>query len=86
MKGHDGLLAGAARLLSDNVEYIIGKKLASLSTAWYMASAGPGLLIGYKKLNLVADNYRDMVVFNVINGRIVISSVIKQGVTVWSQG
>jgi N-acetylglucosamine-6-phosphate deacetylase len=86
MKGHDGLLAGAARLLSDNVEYIIGKRLAGLSTAWYMASAGPGLLIGYKKLNLVADNYRDMVVFNVINGRIVISSVIKQGVTVWSQG
>jgi N-acetylglucosamine-6-phosphate deacetylase len=85
MKGHDGLLAGAARLLTDNIEYMIGKKLASLSTAWHMASAGPGLLIGYEKLNLAADNYRDLVVFNVANGRIVISRVIKQGVTVWKQ-
>ena len=85
MKGHNGLLAGAARLLTNNVEYMIGNKLAGLSTAWYMASAGPALLIGYKKLNLDPDNYRDMVVFNVINGRIVISRVIKQGVTVWKQ-
>ncbi len=83
MKGQNGLLAGAAKLLIENVEYLLVNKLADLSVAWYMASAGPARLAGYKKLNLTPGDYSDMVVFKIIDGRIVILGVIKQGKVVW---
>jgi N-acetylglucosamine-6-phosphate deacetylase len=85
IKGSNGLLAGAAKLLIENVQYLLDKKLADLSLAWYMASAGPAELTGINGPATGPAKYPDSVLFNVIDGSIVISEVIKQGKAIGMQ-
>ena len=69
MKGGKGLLAGSAKLLTDNVQHLAGNDLTDLSLAWYMASAGPARLINLKQTTGY-DNQRDRVLFNFKNRKI----------------
>ncbi len=85
MKGQDGLLAGATKLLSENVQYIFSNNLAGLSTAWYMASAGPAKLLENRNIHINKENRSDLVMFNIRDGRIIISEVFKRGKPVWNQ-
>ena len=82
MKGGKGLLAGSAKLLTDNVQHLAGNDLTDLSLAWYMASAGPARLINLKRTTGY-DNELDRVLFNFKNGKIFIYEVWKNGVSVW---
>ena len=79
MKGEQGLLAGAARLLPENIEYLISKDIAKLSRAWYMASCGPAEFAGLRKTCKRPGDYSDMVVFGLGDGKINVSRVIRQG-------
>ena len=69
----EGLLAGAAKTLLQNVEYLLERKLATLSKAWQMASVVPGRLV-----NLEA--HCDRVVFQREHGKLVVREVFKGGV------
>ncbi len=83
IKGSGGLLAGATKLLTENVQYLISKKLADTGRAWYMASVGPAKLLGYENRQAVSRS-GDFVLFNIKDGRIVIYRVYKNGKPVWN--
>ena len=82
MKSNPGLLAGSARLLTDNVQYLVANGLADISQAWYMASEGPARMTGLISLH---DTEKDRVVFNFKNDKICIYEVFKRGVSVWKK-
>lgn len=82
MKGSDGLLAGAAKILPENVQYLVDRKLSSIAEAWYMASEGPRRLAGLNRGAAGQDSLRDLVLFDVKDGRIVVKEVFKHGIPV----
>lgn len=86
MKGQNGLLAGATKLLSENVQYLLSNDLADLSTAWNMASAGPAILLGNRNISITSGKGNDLVFFKIMDGSIIISEVIKNGKSVWKSG
>ncbi len=78
MKEGGGLLAGSAKLLTDNIEYLIGSSLADLSRAWYMASSAPCRLLELdKNAGNIIEN--DRVVFRLEDGKIIICKIYKNG-------
>ncbi len=79
MKGEKGLLAGAAKTLPENVQYLLDSNLANLSLAWHMASSGPAEFAGLGKSGRSPGKYADMVIFGLSEGKIEISKVVKQG-------
>lgn len=83
MKGSGGMLAGAAKILPENVEYLMENSLANLPQAWYMASGRPSRLAGLHRGIAGRERQHDMVLFDLINGRIVIREVFKGGEPVW---
>lgn len=73
LKNGDGLLAGASKDLMDGVQYLIDKRLKSLSDAWKMASIIPNTFMDM-------DQQNDVVVFTLeMAGRIRLRKVIKNG-------
>ena len=86
MKGEEGLLAGAARLLPENIEYLIGKDIAKLSRAWHMASCGPAEFAGLRKSRKRPGDYPDMVVFGLDDGKINVSRAIREGEIIYGYG
>jgi N-acetylglucosamine-6-phosphate deacetylase len=77
MEGGNGLLAGAAMTLLQNVEYLVTHQVASLSQAWKMASVIPDSLMNtYRKPNKIA--WEDAVIFT-FEGKIAIQKVYKCG-------
>ena len=83
MKGQDGLLAGATKLLPENVQYLVSNNLADLSTAWYMASTGPEKLMRNRNINKTTGKYPDLVLFNIRDDKIIVKEVFKRGTSVW---
>lgn len=82
MKGQKGLLAGAAKTLLDNVQHIVSNKLADVSEAWQMASSAPAGLLNVKSWDPEEESNKDMVFFDVKDGKIVIREVFKDGVPI----
>ena len=79
LKNGEGLLAGATKNLIEGIQYLIDKKLKSLSDAWKMASSIPLTFL---------DIYpnQDVVIFSVQeNRKIHIQKVIKEGQVVFQQ-
>jgi N-acetylglucosamine-6-phosphate deacetylase len=70
MKQGGGLLAGSAKDLLDNVQYLISNQLAEISTAWSMASALPAKVVGLRN--------RSRVVFSLSDGKITINRVYER--------
>lgn len=78
LKNGNGLLAGASKTLPEGLEYLIEKKLATLSRAWKMASVLPAAYmgIGFQKPN----SKDDLIFFGLQDGsKIKILKVIKNG-------
>ncbi len=73
-----GLLAGAAKSLPENIQYLLDEQLASLSQAWSMAAVYAGRVLGKETL-LSAGQPADLVQFVFENGEIKISGVMKSG-------
>ncbi|MFO7924992.1 MAG: hypothetical protein R6U58_15015 [Bacteroidales bacterium] len=82
IKGQNGLLAGAAKTLLDNVQYMINNKLADISEVWHMASATPAGLLGYGSWKPGEKRDRDIVLFDVKDGHIDIRKVFKNGIPI----
>lgn len=72
MKGSKGMLAGAAKDLLQNVEYLVGGNLLSLSDAWKKGSVRPAEYVS-------GDNFRktDRVIFEKSTAGLTIRKVIK---------
>ncbi len=79
MKKNPELLAGATKGLLEDVQYLIDRKLASLSDAWKMASVHPARFLGDKDYGLSPAQPADVVVFQMEQEKIQITQVIKQG-------
>uniref|UniRef100_UPI003593392C 6-phosphogluconolactonase n=1 Tax=Aquiflexum sp. TaxID=1872584 RepID=UPI003593392C len=77
LKGGNGLLAGASKNLMEGVQYLIDKKLKSLSEAWKMGSTIPAAFMDLDQRN-------DVVVFS-LDGESQISfiKVVKDGFVVF---
>jgi glucosamine-6-phosphate deaminase len=78
MKGANGLLAGAAKDLLENINYLLSGKLLPLSEAWKKASLLP---LKYVRGNDFPN--KDWVVFELINNEITIQKVYKEGTLVY---
>ncbi|MEQ8688644.1 MAG: amidohydrolase family protein [Imperialibacter sp.] len=77
MEGGNGLLAGAAMTLLQNVECLVTHQVASLSQAWKMASVIPDSLMNtYKEPNKLA--WEDAVIFT-FEEKINVQKVYKNG-------
>lgn len=85
VKGGQGILAGAARSLRENVEILLEHRLCSLGDAWRMASVNvSGFLTRFGKN--MQNNENDLVIFALDEGRgIVVHKVIKNGKIVFSK-
>jgi N-acetylglucosamine-6-phosphate deacetylase len=81
LKSAPGLLAGAARTLLENVEYLIKRKITTPPEIWQMASANVAAML--RKNDLTIDVENDLVIFRLVENRICIEQVIKKGVIVY---
>jgi N-acetylglucosamine-6-phosphate deacetylase len=75
VKGSPGLLAGAAKSLLENVEYLINNNLSTLSEAWQMASENVAQMLA--KNDDTFNNKNDKVIFRFKGKEIQVESVIK---------
>jgi N-acetylglucosamine-6-phosphate deacetylase len=78
LKNTPGMLAGAAKSLLENVEYLIDQNLATLGDSWKMASTNVGKMIARNDKTFCEEN-NDLVVFQFDGGKIQIRKVIKNG-------
>lgn len=82
LKGSGGLLAGAAKDLLECVETMVNHKLASIETAWEMASVRIHNMLACKNINL-QNGKEDVVEFKKNKERISICKVIKNSKVVF---
>jgi glucosamine-6-phosphate deaminase len=75
VKDSPGLLAGSAKILIENIGYLISRKLASLQQAWPLASVQPAALL--KRTTSSFTGEKDMVIFRMNNEEIAVEQVIK---------
>lgn len=75
-----GLLAGATKTLLEDIQHLIDSNIAPLDIAWKMASENPAAFLGKGEAN---GRSADMVVFDMINNKLSIEKVIKNGETVF---
>ncbi|MBA3674047.1 MAG: amidohydrolase family protein [Chitinophagaceae bacterium] len=81
LKSFPGLLAGAAKTLVENVEYLIHNNLSTLSEGWQMASVNASKMLAKK------DDFfnNDKVIFQLNGEEIQIEKVIKSGRVVFEK-
>jgi len=77
LKSSQGLLAGAAKSLLENVETLIDHNLSTLGEAWQMASTNVATMLG--KNDKTFNNKNDLVIFQLNGKEIQIERVIKEG-------
>lgn len=77
LKSTPGLLAGAAKTLTENVETIVQHQLASVADAWKMASVN--VLRFLEKTDNTIGNKNDYVIFQMKDHRVQVQKVIKNG-------
>lgn len=82
LKGGGGLLAGAAKNLLEDIETIVNHGLVTMEEAWGMASVNVVNLLD-KYLDGFKENKEDRVYFALVNKRILIRSVRKNGTVVF---
>lgn len=84
VKGGQGILAGAAKSLLENVETLLEHQLCSIGEAWRMAS---GNIAGFlhKVGNYSTEETDDQVIFTIDGTTINIHQVIKKGEIVFSK-
>ena len=77
VKSSPGLLAGAAKSLLENVEYLINNDLVTLNEAWQMASENVAEML--IKNDVSFNNKNDKVIFQLNGKEIQVERVIKNG-------
>lgn len=75
LKSSPGLLAGAAKSLLENIEFMVMNNLATPSEAWQMASTNALPLLA--KTGIPFNNTKDKVLFSIIENEIEVALVIK---------
>ncbi len=83
LKSSPGLLAGAAKSLLENVEFVVRNNLAPLSEAWQMASVHAANFLS--KADDRFANANDKVIFKVTDHEIQVEHVIKNGSIVFTK-
>ena len=83
LKSSPGLLAGAAKSLLENVEFMVKNNLATLGEAWQMASTHAANLL--EKTDDRFGNMNDKVLFTVSDNQIQVTCVIKNGRVVFTK-
>ena len=84
VKGGQGILAGAAKSLRENVETMMEHKLCSLGEAWRMASVNVNDFLSTCGNNFKS-NRNDFVIFILKGSEIEVQKVIKNGKMVFSK-
>lgn len=80
------LLAGSAQLLLWGIEQLTNRGLADLSTAWNMASTGPGSFMGLAAAGgLAAGAPADLVLFRRESGKLTVERTYKSGNLVFTK-
>lgn len=77
LKNSGGLLAGAAKLLAENVELLVSRNIVPLADAWKMASLNVRNLL--KRFSHYQDFEKDLVLFDLKKSEMHIRHVIKHG-------
>ena len=78
-----GLLAGAAKSLPENVEYLINHQLSTLSDSWRMASLNVAKMLA--KSNATFSDRNDLVIFKLSENGIKVECVVKNGTILFEQ-
>lgn len=84
VKGGQGILAGAAKSLRENVETMLEHQLCSLGDAWRMASLHVNDFLSVCGKN-IKSNKNDLVIFTLRGSTIIVQKVIKNGKMVFSK-
>ena len=79
VKGSPGLLAGAAKSLLENIEYLYFHKLASLGTVWQLASTNVAKMLTENSRGFSSGKNVDFVMFRIEGEEINVVKVIKNG-------
>ena len=77
LKSTPGLLAGAARTLTENVEMIVQHKLGTIGQAWKMASTN--VIRFLSKTDKAIDDKKDYVIFEIRADHVRVQKVVKNG-------
>jgi len=76
LKSTPGMLAGAAKSLLENVEYLMAQNLASIGESWKMASLNVAKMLAKNDASF-SDKRNDLVIFNLNGKEIQVETVIK---------
>ena len=86
LKEFPDLLAGATRTLAENIQYLVKKKIVTLSDGWRMASTNPARFLGNESYGITKGQRADFVIFKADKGKeISIDKVIKDGCIVFNK-
>lgn len=84
LKSSPGLLAGAAKTLTENIETLASHGLCTAGEAWQMASVNVAAFLAAHGVHVAAENH-DLVVFEEDKGSVVVRYVVKGGKIVFSK-
>lgn len=84
LKSSPGLLAGAAKTLTENIEALVGHHLCTLGEAWQMASVNVAAFLAAHDVHVAAAK-NDLVVFEEDGGSIIVRCVVKGGKIVFDK-
>jgi len=76
LKSTPGMLAGAAKSLLENVEYLMAQNLASVGESWKMASINVAKMLAKKDATFY-NKQNDLVIFQLAEKEIQVQTVIK---------
>lgn len=82
IKQQPQFLAGAAFPISHCINFLIKKKLATLSEAWSMASSNVIKLLSQKNKNIEAATKSDLIIFELTDSTFEVKKVFKSGIEV----
>lgn len=84
MKSNTECLAGSAKSLLENIQFITQKKLKVFHEAWDLGSTAPMKFLKTEKIGLVTGAYADFVLLDKNNQNITIHKTIKKGKIIYS--
>jgi N-acetylglucosamine-6-phosphate deacetylase len=82
LKSSPGLLAGAAKMLLENIETLVGHGLCTVGEAWQMASVNVSAFLAGHNIHIPKEK-NDVVVFEENGESIIIRCVVKNGTRVF---
>ena len=84
LKSSPGILAGAAKTLTENIEVLVSHRLCTTGEAWQMASVNISAFLTAHDVPVAAEN-SDLVIFKKEGNSIIVQCVIKGGKIVFDK-